>query len=54
MKLLLKLEPALTFKIWGGDKLKAIKKIETDKALGETWEISTHPQAPSKINDNNK
>ncbi|MCO4753399.1 MAG: class I mannose-6-phosphate isomerase [Bacteriovoracaceae bacterium] len=49
MKLLLKLEPALIFKIWGGDKLKNIKNIETSDALGETWEISTHPKSPSKV-----
>lgn len=49
MKLLLKLEPSLSFKIWGGEKLKHIKNIETDRPLGETWEISTHASAPSKV-----
>ena len=52
MNLLLKLEPSLSFKIWGGEKLKTIKNIETEKSLGETWEISTHPSGPSQLSVN--
>jgi mannose-6-phosphate isomerase len=46
-----KLSPHLTFKPWGGTKLKAIKGISSKEALGETWEISTHRDGVSKLGD---
>lgn len=59
MELLFKLDPALSFKIWGGDKLAAIKGVDSKsnlgkpgEKLGETWEISTHKDGPSKLSSN--
>lgn len=52
MEHLLKLSPALSFKVWGGQKISKIKNIEalqSDANLGETWEISSHPDGPSRL-----
>lgn len=52
MDLLMKLVPSVSFKIWGGDKLKKIKNIEKEGKVGETWEISSHPSGPSLLEIN--
>ena len=49
MELLLKLAPHVSFKVWGGKKLKQIKNIEATGKIGETWEISSHPGGPSTL-----
>lgn len=46
---LAKLSPAESFKIWGGNKLSKIKNITNETPLGETWEISTHPDGNSTL-----
>lgn len=38
-----KILPALKDYIWGGAKLKALKKCNTLDKIAESWEISTHP-----------
>ncbi len=52
---LYELLPKLTFKIWGGDKLlglRAPEMIGKNKIpLGETWEVSRHPDGPCKTRD---
>lgn len=52
MELLLKLSPSVSFKIWGGKNLAKIKNIESAQRVGETWEISSHPSGPSKLQVN--
>lgn len=52
MELLLKLSPSVSFKVWGGKKLGKIKNIDTSKKIGETWEISSHPSGPSRLQVN--
>ena len=44
-----KLVPHLAFKVWGGTKLKAYKAPKNSgvEPLGETWEVSRHPDGPS-------
>lgn len=52
-----KLIPALVYKIWGGRKLAKLKGVPATKEsepgslLGETWEVSIHPDGPSKLQD---
>jgi mannose-6-phosphate isomerase len=45
--------PSISRKIWGGEKLSQLKKIHSDNKeelpIGETWEISTHPEGASHI-----
>jgi mannose-6-phosphate isomerase len=45
--------PSFQRKIWGGTKLAKLKKFESNSSLplGETWEISTHPEGPSKTSE---
>ena len=50
--MVMKLMPSVSFKIWGGDKLKEIKNIEDEGKVGETWEISSHPSGPSLLEIN--
>ena len=47
---ILKLEPACKDYLWGGDRLKKEyhKKYSGD-ILAETWELSCHPDGPSRI-----
>lgn len=46
------LKPSYIYKIWGGEKLSK-KKLEStntsanNNPLGETWEVSIHPEGPS-------
>lgn len=50
---MLRLIPHCSPRIWGGDKLKILRNIAWPESegvpLGETWEISTHPNGPSKV-----
>lgn len=48
-----KLVPAVIEKIWGGTKLRILKKISKDILVGETWEVSVHSDGPSKVNSQN-
>lgn len=48
---LAKLKSSPNFKIWGGEKLSKIKQINSNKPLGETWEISTHKDGTSFLGD---
>lgn len=44
------LKPHLVSKVWGGEKLKAMKGIENmDEPLGESWEVSRLEDGPSTI-----
>ena len=51
--MILKLDAHLSPRIWGGEKLKEMKKIDPNSIgempIGETWEISTHKEGTSKI-----
>jgi mannose-6-phosphate isomerase len=49
MSKVLKLTPHVEEKVWGGDRLKKIKNIQTDNPIGETWEVSTHPKGMSSV-----
>lgn len=51
MKNLFRLRPFLSYTVWGGEFLKQIRQIKDDRALGETWEISSHPRGSSMIVD---
>jgi mannose-6-phosphate isomerase len=47
-----KVKPHLTFKVWGGEKLKILKSPQKEgeassDPLGETWEVSNHKDGPS-------
>lgn len=37
----IKLRPYISNTIWGGDKLKKIKNIESNSPVGESWEVAT-------------
>ena len=50
---IVKLTPAPSYKIWGGEKLSEIKNLNSNLPLGETWEISTHASGNSLIGDKN-
>lgn len=46
------LVPSLSYRIWGGSKLRKYKNIPTDNSrelIGETWEVSTHQEGLSKL-----
>jgi mannose-6-phosphate isomerase len=46
------LSPFLVHKIWGGSRLAKCKNIPEDSLkglLGETWEVSCHPDGPSSL-----
>ena len=47
MSSFLKLSPHISTTIWGGERLKRIKLIESEKPIGETWEISVHESGES-------
>jgi mannose-6-phosphate isomerase len=52
--MILKLNPNIQRKIWGGQKLAKLKNIRDEKGLdpiGETWEISQHPDGLSLLSD---
>lgn len=52
-----KLNPAISRRIWGGKKLNDLKGIPVDTSLdpiGETWEVSTHPEGISTLSNNQK
>lgn len=51
-----KVKPHLTFKVWGGEKLRELKTPQkkgeaTSDPLGETWEVSNHKDGPSKTEE---
>ncbi len=49
-----KLTPFLSERVWGGNKLKELKKISSElfpKPLGETWEVSTHKEGMSFVGE---
>lgn len=50
MKKIVKLTPTLMEKPWGGVKLKEIYKSDLPN-IGETWEVSTHPNGVSFFGD---
>lgn len=50
MTTILRLMPHVEEKIWGGTKLSKLKNWHVSKKIGETWEVSTHPNGPSKFN----
>lgn len=55
--MIFELYPHLSPRIWGGVKLNKYKSIPIDNSkdpLGETWEVSTHPEGISKIQSNQK
>jgi mannose-6-phosphate isomerase len=44
------LRPSLQQKIWGGERLKGLKNSQLAK-LGESWEVSIHPDGQSVLED---
>ena len=47
---MLKLKPACTDYLWGGERLRAEYGVESDKhPLAEAWVLSCHPDGPSTI-----
>jgi len=47
-----KLSPYLVSKIWGGERIAKFKKNQKanfNSPIGESWEISVHPQGPSLL-----
>lgn len=49
------LKPALSYKIWGGHRLSQMKHLpefKNQNPLGETWEISNHPEGKSYFVEN--
>ena len=47
-------KPASVYKIWGGSQMAALKNLPSSKgadSLGETWEVSVHPDGPSLYED---
>ncbi len=38
-------------KVWGGNKLSALKNLSHANTIGETWEISTHKDGSSMLGD---
>lgn len=55
--MILELSPNVQRKIWGGNKLEKMKNLSHDASaidgIGETWEISIHPDGPSLVNEQN-
>lgn len=51
MQKVVKLKPFINEKIWGGDKLQALKNIKSKAPVGETWEVSSHKDGPSMLDD---
>lgn len=47
---IMKFEPHLVPKIWGGSLLSKIKSSDV-KSIGESWEVSTLDEGPSRIGD---
>ena len=50
--MIISLTPTLVRKIWGGQNLERLKNISPkvgDLPVGETWEVSVHPEGPSFI-----
>jgi mannose-6-phosphate isomerase len=50
------LEPAALYKVWGGSKMASLKNLPAKKGserLGETWEVSVHPDGPSQYLNKN-
>lgn len=38
-------------RIWGGDALKSVFHVNTDKPIGEYWVLSGHPNGESKVTE---
>lgn len=54
---LYKVRPFLTFKVWGGSKLLGLRGLNTNEnsnPLGETWEVSIHPDGESTVESGQK
>ena len=51
MPKLRKLKPFINEKIWGGEKLKALKNISSTLPVGETWEVSSLSSGKSILLD---
>jgi mannose-6-phosphate isomerase len=49
MKSLFKLDSFIAEKIWGGSKLNKFKNLNSEKQIGETYEVSSHRSGQSKI-----
>lgn len=49
----LRLRPALIERPWAGDRLRTVlhKNAPEGKKIGESWELSDHPAAPSSFQD---
>lgn len=50
-KSLIHLDPFIVTKIWGGDKLRKFKNLNTSGLIGETWEVSTLKDGESKAHN---
>lgn len=51
--MIFQLTPTIQRKIWGGHKLGRLKSLAIDKnedPIGETWEVSVHPDGPCFVN----
>lgn len=55
-----KVQPHLTFKVWGGEKLWQYKspknqgEVQPEEPLGETWEVSRHSDGTSLTSEGEK
>ena len=47
--MMLRLIPTLKDYIWGGCKLKSLYGREGGEKISESWEVSVHPDGPSKL-----
>jgi mannose-6-phosphate isomerase len=48
---IVKLKPFMVEKPWGTHKLASLKEVLTNKLIGESWEVSTHPAGSSFVED---
>jgi mannose-6-phosphate isomerase len=48
---IVKLKPFMVEKPWGTHKLASLKEVLTNKLIGESWEVSTHPAGSSLVED---
>ena len=51
MTRIVKLNPFISKRVWGGDFLKKVKNLDIDGPVGETWEVSTLEEGSSYIGD---
>ena len=43
------LKPHIVAKVWGGERLAQLKGLSSEGPIGETWEVSVHPDGESSV-----